>query len=331
MHGLSAVCKKLQGHVTRNVVRSRSLSTVSTSPAFITVAVTGDVVDKSRNNAVPLTPDEQIYDICKCYEAGARIAHCHTREYNPSTKQYEPTWKPSYTEKVLAGLDKHCPDMIFEASIANYGGDMNKRSQILHINNLETCSLAVGSVNFRDTRGGIENTKVIKEYVNTNEEISLYSRLMIENNIKPNVTIFDLSQISNTKLLIEKQLIELPVRFTFVFGGHMALPGDDKDLLEFVIKFTESQIGKDNFVWSTVGVGWNHEFVQKWTIENGGHPRTGFEDTLMTKRGAFAKSNAELITMVANWCKQYGRPIATSDQTRAMLHLNNRANQILDK
>ena len=81
--------------------------------------------------------------------------------------------------------------------------------------------------------------------------------------------------------------------------------------------------GKDNFTWSTVGVGWNHEDVVRWTIELGGHPRTGFEDTLMLKRGVFAKNNAELVSNVVSICKEYGRRVATPEEAREIIFKKN--------
>ena len=49
----------------------------------------------------------------------------------------------------------------------------------------------------------------------------------------------------------------------------------------------------------------NHNDVIKWTLKNGGHPRTGYEDNLMVKRGTIAKSNADLVRSIAALCPQY--------------------------
>lgn len=74
-----------------------------------------------------------------------------------------------------------------------------------------------------------------------------------------------------------------------------------------------------NFTWTAVGVGWNNPSVMQWTLELGGHPRTGIEDTMMVKRGVFAKDNAELVKSVAELCLEHGRTIATPEEARAIL------------
>lgn len=82
-----------------------------------------------------------------------------------------------------------------------------------------------------------------------------------------------------------------------------------------------SLFGKENFTWSTVGVGWNHVDVVNWTLELGGHPRTGFEDTLMLNKGVFAKANADLVQNVVKLADKAGRRIATPEEARKIIGL----------
>src|SRR3546814_1963340 len=51
-----------------------------TSPAIITVAITGSQPGKAQNPAVPTTPAEQIESTHEAYEAGAALAHIHVRD-----------------------------------------------------------------------------------------------------------------------------------------------------------------------------------------------------------------------------------------------------------
>ena len=46
-----------------------------TTPAIITVAITGSLPKKKDNPAVPVTPDEQIESTHQAYEAGAILEH----------------------------------------------------------------------------------------------------------------------------------------------------------------------------------------------------------------------------------------------------------------
>ena len=53
----------------------------------------------------------------------------------------------------------------------------------------------------------------------------------------------------------------------------------------------------------------------------GGHCRTGLEDNVRWDKHRLATSNAELVGRVATLCAEYGRPVATPAQARAMLGL----------
>eukprot|EP00029_Vermamoeba_vermiformis_P010524 TRINITY_DN553_c0_g3_i1.p2 TRINITY_DN553_c0_g3~~TRINITY_DN553_c0_g3_i1.p2 ORF type:complete len:165 (-),score=15.95 TRINITY_DN553_c0_g3_i1:1270-1764(-) len=85
------------------------------APTVITVAVTGDVAQKSRVN-VPISPKEQIEQIIASYEAGARMVHVHVRDENG-----KPTWDPKKYAEVLEGSRKYCPDMLLQFTTGNYG------------------------------------------------------------------------------------------------------------------------------------------------------------------------------------------------------------------
>ena len=57
----------------------RSGSMTMTTPAIITVAITGAIPRKEDTPAVPVTPSEQIESTHEAYEAGASVAHIHVR------------------------------------------------------------------------------------------------------------------------------------------------------------------------------------------------------------------------------------------------------------
>ena len=56
-------------------------------------------------------------------------------------------------------------------------------------------------------------------------------------------------------------------------------------------------------------------------IATEGHVRIGKEDRLWVRPNETAKSNAELVEIVAWMAKKMGREIATPDQARQMLRL----------
>jgi len=280
---------------------------------MITVAITGDVADKNRVCNVPLSAEEQIEAIHECHEAGAHMCHLHVRDTDSRC-----SWKPELYETVLEGVETHCPGMIMQFSTGNYAPSPEARSACLELGP-DMASLTCGSVNFRNTRPG-QDLSAARVFINPHSEIQHLAQAMQSQNVKPDIAIFDLSMLYSTAELVERGLLTPPFRFMYVMGGHMALPAE-KEVLEIFLSETRRVFQGHEFSWVGVGVGWAHSKVCEWSLELGGHMRTGFEDSLMTQRGKYAKSNADLVRHVIGLAEKAGRPLATETEARDILGL----------
>jgi uncharacterized protein (DUF849 family) len=69
------------------------------------------------------------------------------------------------------------------------------------------------------------------------------------------------------------------------------------------------------------GIGRHQLEVNRWSLELGGHCRTGLEDNVRWDKSRLAASNAELVARVADLCVEYGRSVATAAQARSILGL----------
>lgn len=281
-----------------------------TQKAFITVAITGDVPSQNRLAVVPITPKQQVDDIVKCFEAGARMCHIHVRDDDG-----KPTWRHEKYKEVLDGVRKECPEMIVQFTTGNYGPSLEERTECFK-HKPDMASLTPGSVNFKNSR------QSANQYINTHNDIEEIAKKMLQYKIKPDVAIFDVSMIYALEDLVRRKLVQLPLRIMYVMGGHMALNAK-KNLLEFMVKESEEAFGKDNFTWTAVGVGWNHDEVMNWTLQLGGHPRTGIEDTLMIKRGVYVNGNVQLVKYAVDLCHKYGRELMSPKEAREMLRIEN--------
>src|SRR3546814_18905136 len=72
-----------------------------TTPAMITVAITGSVPRKKDTPAIPVTPAEQIESTHAAYEAGATVVHIHVRDAEENASS-----DPELFAQVQAGLTK---------------------------------------------------------------------------------------------------------------------------------------------------------------------------------------------------------------------------------
>jgi uncharacterized protein (DUF849 family) len=271
------------------------------SPCIITVAITGSVPKKKDNPAVPVTVVEQIESTHAAYEAGASLVHVHVLNDDGTT-----TSDPDKFGRYLEGVRKHCPDIIVQFSTGGRSGVGAERGGMLH-HRPDMASLATGSVNFK--------TMI---YENHPALIVDLARRMLEHDVKPEIEIFDLAMLYNAARLVEEKLLKPPVHVQFVLGIPNSLPAD-REVLEFEIAQLERVL--PGATWTAAGVGKYQLIVNEWTLELGGHCRTGLEDNVRFDKARLAASNAELVARVAELTARYGRTVATPAEARKILGL----------
>jgi 3-keto-5-aminohexanoate cleavage enzyme len=270
-------------------------------PCIITVAITGSVPRKENNPAVPITIAEQIESTQAAFEAGATIAHVHVRNDDQT-----PTSDPERFGHLQEGLRKHCPGMIVQFSTGGRSGKGNERGGMLPLRP-DMASLATGSCNFPN---------II--YENPPALIRELAGAMRRHGIKPEIEVFDLSMLYQAVNLADEGLIDAPLHVQFVFGIKNCMPA-----LRQVLEFEVAELKRlmPEATWTAAGIGRHQLEVNHWSLELGGHCRTGLEDNVRWDRDRMAASNAELVGRVADLCAEYGRHPATAAEARQLLRL----------
>ncbi len=272
------------------------------TPCIITVAITGSVPTKKDSPAVPITVAEQIESTHAAHEAGAALVHVHVRNDDGTT-----TSDPEKFARFLAGVRKHCPNMIVQFSTGGRSGvGSHERGGMLHLKP-EMASLTTGSVNFQ---------KVV--YENHPALIHDLATSMLANDIKPEVEIFDLAMLYNAAKLVADGLLKPPVHVQFVLGIPGALPAD-RQVLDFELEQLTRVL--PGATWTAAGIGRHQLTVNEWSLELGGHCRTGLEDNVRFDKERLAVSNAELVARVAKLADRFGRSVATPAEARQILGL----------
>jgi uncharacterized protein (DUF849 family) len=272
-----------------------------TTPCIITVAITGSLPKKADNPAVPITPAEQIESTHAAFEAGATLVHLHVRNDDGS-----PTSSPERFAQVQDGIRKHCPGMIVQFSTGGRSGAGRERGAHLALKP-DMASLATGSVNFP--------TRV---YDNSPELIDWLAGQMREHRIKPEVEAFDLSMIFQAAAMAADGRIQGAPHVQFVMGIKNAMPVDRR-VFEFYVETLRRLSPQATF--TGAGIGRDALTVAKWSMELGGHVRTGMEDNVRLDKATLAPSNAALVSQVAALMSQYGRRPATVAEARRLLAL----------
>ena len=92
-----------------------------------------------------------------------------------------------------------------------------------------------------------------------------------------------------------------------------------RELLVFLISELNALL--PGATWTAAGMGRHQLTVNHWSLELGGHCRTGLEDNIRFDQSRLAASNAELVQRLAQLCAEHGRSVATPAQARALLSL----------
>ena len=273
-----------------------------TKPCIICVAITGSLPKKENNPAVPITVEEQVESTQAAFEAGATICHAHVRNDDET-----PSSDPEKFARLKEGLEKHCPGMIVQFSTGGRSGAGQVRGGMLPLAP-DMASLSVGSNNFP--------TRV---YENPHDLVDWLASEMLTHGVKPEIEAFDLSHIFQAAKMAEAgKLVGTPY-VQFVMGVKNAMPAD-REVFEFYIHTVKRLFG-DDAPWCAAGIGANQYLINQWSVEMGGHARTGLEDNVRLDRETLAPSNAALVSRVVERCDKAGRPVATPAQARELLGL----------
>ncbi|MDO4546191.1 MAG: 3-keto-5-aminohexanoate cleavage protein [Bacillota bacterium] len=267
---------------------------------IIAAAICGAEVTKEHNPAVPYTVEEIVREAKSAYDAGAAVIHLHVREDDGT-----PTQSHERFQVCVDGILKACPDVIIQPSTGGAVGmtDLERLDSTNITPTPEFVTLDCGTCNF----GGDEI------FVNTDNTIFNFAKIMQEKGMKPELECFDKGMLDIAMKAYRKGLLDDPLHFDFVLGVQMSATVRDLsfcvDSLPPGATWTGCAIGRDEFT------------IAAASIAMGGHVRVGFEDNLYIERGVLAKSNGELVEKAVKISKLLGRAIATPDEAREILSI----------
>jgi len=262
---------------------------------IISACISGAEVTKEQNPAVPYTVEEIVREAKSAYDAGAAVIHLHVR-WDDGT----PTQSKDRFQECVDAIREVCPDVIIQPSTGGAVGMTDEeRLQSCDITPTpEFATLDCGTCNF----GGDEI------FVNTDNTIMNFAKIMKTKGIKPELEVFDKGMVDTALKVDRKGLLEHPLHFDFVLGVQMSATLRD-------LVFISDSIPAGS-TWTATGLGRN-----AWHISLGGHVRVGFEDNLYLEKGRLAKSNGEMVAKAVSIAKLLGREIASPAEAREILGL----------
>jgi len=277
-----------------------------TTPAIITVAITGAVPTTKDNPAVPVSPERQVESAIEAFHAGATVCHVHVRD-----AEERPSSDPKLYDEVGTGIKESCPEMVVQYSTGARGRTIEERFSCLDLRP-EMVSFSTGSVNFPQ---GI--------YENPPDVVDEIAQRIIDLGIKPEIEVFDFAMLYAAADLVKRGLLVPPPHIQLVMGIKNALPPREQ-----IVDFFTAELRTllPDATWTCMGTGRFQIEANRWALARGGHVRTGFEDNLFYSKGRLATSNAELVGLAVELCSEYDRHPAAPAETRALLGLTGEKN-----
>ena len=269
---------------------------------ILTVATTGAWPSKKDTPHIPLQPKEIADDVYACWQAGASIAHIHVRDDDDkSSMDFD-----KFTETVELIRATDC-DIVLNLTTSGQLG-LEDEDRMKHIIALkpELASYDCGSMNWAHST----------VFENSPRFLEKLGMAMQENNIKPEIEIFDAGMVYNALYYLKKGVLKAPLHFQFVLGAPGGMTATVENLM-----FLKTLIPADS-TWGALGIGRGHLPIMYTTLALGGHVRVGMEDNIYYSKGVLAKSNAEFIERTKRIAVEIDKEIATPDEARAILGLS---------
>jgi 3-keto-5-aminohexanoate cleavage enzyme len=269
---------------------------------ILTVATTGAWPQKTDTPYIPLQPEEIADEIYACYKAGASVAHIHVRDdENKASMSFEKF------EKTVKLVRERCDIVVNLTTSGGLGLTDEIRMKPFVELKPELASFDCGTMNWMHSTIFENSPKFL-------EKLGL---TMQENNVKPEIEIFDAGMVYNALYYLKKGVLKAPLHFQFVLGAPGGMAATVENLM-----FLRSLIPADS-TWSALGIGKQHLPIMYAALALGGHVRVGMEDNIYYRAGQLAKSNVEFIERTKRIAAELDKQIATPAEARAILGLKN--------
>ena len=269
---------------------------------ILTVATTGGYPTKEDSPYVPISPEEIARDVVDCARAGASVAHIHVRNAQGKATMDPAVFKDT-VDRIRADKSHN---IVLNLTTAN-GTGYTDEERMLAIQELlpEMASYDCGSMNW-------QNAVVFENSPTFLEELGL---VMQECRIKPEIEVFDTGMLYNALYYLKKGVLQAPLHFQFVLGAPGGMTATVKNLV-----FLHNLL-PEGATWSALGIGKGHLPILYATLALGGHIRIGMEDNLYYSKGVLAVSNAQFVERAKRIIHEFGKEVATPEETREILGL----------
>ena len=282
--------------------------------AIITCAITGVLTDPAQHH-VPVSPEELAREARRACDAGASVVHVHFRQQPPG-KGHLPSWDPQVARDCVQAMREACPGLIINQTTGVVCPDYQGPLDCLRATRPEMAACNAGSLNYLKVRADGRWAWPPMMFDNPPAKVKDFIDVMHETGTLPEFECFDVGIVRCVEMYVQTGMYQGLPEYNFVMGVASGMPADP-DLLPILLK-----LKLPGAPWQTTVIGRAEIWpVHRRTAELGGHLRSGLEDTFYLPDGSKVTSNAPLIGQLAQYAREVGREVASTQEARQMLGL----------
>ena len=277
---------------------------------IITAALTGAVTPKEINENIPLTPEQIAADAYNCWKAGAAVVHLHMRD-----EQGNGSMETVLFQKTIELLRAYEDCDVVICCTSSGALDPKPGQRIAHFQTIP--AIEMGSFD-----AGSMNWSCSFVFDNSPYFLAELGRCYQDYDVKPEVEIFDLGMLGNTKHYVREGVLKAPLYCQLVLGVLGGMEASVDNLQHLVRHLPEGT------KWSAFGVGKDHLPIMYAALALGADAiRVGLEDNVMYAKGVKA-SNVMLVERAVRVVKEFGKKIATPAEAREILGIKPKCAEI---
>ena len=271
---------------------------------IINLCPTGVIPTKTMNEFAPISPDEIVNDVTIAYNMGVQLVHIHARD-----EDGENTMDKNTYATIIEKIKSNCPDIIICVSLTGrFLNTFEARSDVLNLKGTSKPhmgSLTLSSLNFLNNESVNSPDMIVKLLAKMNEE-----------NIKPELEVFDVGMINFAKHLIKKKLLKPPFYFNIILGNIFSAQNNPADISSLINALPP------NSIFSFGGIGMQQLSSNMAGIIYADGVRVGLEDNLYydNERKVLA-TNESLVRRVVKISKLNERELYSCKEVREMLEI----------
>ncbi len=276
----------------------------------ITCAVTGVLANRKQNQGIPYTPEEIGEETKRAYDQGASVVHIHARNEDGS-----PTFDPKVFARIKEEITKRCP-ILLNFSTGTILEDVSEQCTYIKESRPHIAALNMGTMNYAKYSENRKSFVFDMVFPNPYSKIVKLLEAMNAAGVKPELECFDTGHTHGIWPLLDMGILKKPLQFSFIVNVLGGIP----PLVESLQ--LQTKIMPAGSEWEVIGISKSGWRMIGAALALGGNIRAGLEDNLYLPSGEMARSNGDLIEVAARMCRDVGRKVATVEQAKQILGLD---------